>query len=263
MESNSYWESLKSYINGNTIHTFITRQEILALNNVKASTTADYYRNLLEKVGYLGKTNKPGIYCILKHIPSDLTAQGLRLEYENRFKISERTKESMNMSFTGTIENTLRIKYFRRKEGNGILEVLSYDNDLDKFLVNWYFGALRPFKVNRSYIKDFVPISKEEVEKILRQRCPRRDESVFGLTPGDNIDGWEEREKGLLFCSFCGSLHPDSVIKLLKDYGLRIIEPSTKNYKFYLNVKGKTYKYYRQHDTELFSKQMTELLNKI
>jgi hypothetical protein len=261
MESNSYWESLKFFINSKDIHSYIKRQAILALSNVKASTTADYYRNLLEKVGYIGKTNKPGIYCVLRLIPVDLSATDLRVLYETRFSDNsdERKKGVLKSSYL--VEEVLKIKYFKRTNNTTTLEVISYDNVKNKFLVHWVFGSIQPFKVDREFINkvDFIPANKEDIEKVERHRCPRRDESVAGLDKG-NLDGWEERQPGLRFCSFCGSLHPESFIDLIKQYGRSILESSIKNYKIYLNVNGNTYKYYRQHDTEGLIERVNDLL---
>ncbi len=89
--------------------------------------------------------------------------------------------------------------------------------------------------------------------------CPRR--------PGGNIfklpetDKWEIREDKLYHCSFCGSLHPDEVLKLIREHGFGIIEHSDKQYKWYLDVpKLGTLKYYRHHDTDEFINGYNNLL---
>jgi len=57
-------------------------------------------------------------------------------------------------------------------------------------------------------------------------------------------------------CSFCGSLHPDRVIELVKEHGIGIIESITKGYKWYVtrkdvpNASFGGIKYYRWHDVD-------------
>ncbi len=69
-----------------------------------------------------------------------------------------------------------------------------------------------------------------------------------------------------LCCSFCGSLNPDRVIDLIKQYGFSIINPSTKSYKWYverLHIPNASFggiKYYRWHDDEKFIKDYNDLV---
>ena len=83
------------------------------------------------------------------------------------------------------------------------------------------------------------------------QWCPRRGESPFGRKDGPfpGPDRWEKFKcNGDRVCSYCGSLHPDDMFRLVKmsaqasedaNYGAVVeIEPSDKNYKVYVNQPG-------------------------
>ena len=48
-----------------------------------SATTVDCNRNMSEKVGYLAKTNKSGIYRVVKHFAADYTVSQLRKDYEH------------------------------------------------------------------------------------------------------------------------------------------------------------------------------------
>ena len=83
---------------------------------------------------------------------------------------------------------------------------------------------------------------KDLVDELPEQMvCPRRDESP--AIPGYPAhDHWQRfKTNGDRVCSYCGSLHPDDFITLVKasaeaaedDLTAPIIDPSTKNYKIY------------------------------
>lgn len=69
-----------------------------------------------------------------------------------------------------------------------------------------------------------------------RQVCPRRHEGPVPCFCG-SYDVWEKRKDGHLHCSYCGSLHPETAIRLLEE-GARF-DRTTKSYKGYILVKGK------------------------
>ena len=96
------WNIFRDLVNSKPIGTEITRQEIL--NQVEkelveigktvrdyklgtvanfSSATLDTARNMSEKVGYLAKTNKSGIYRVVKHFAADYTVSQLRKDYDN------------------------------------------------------------------------------------------------------------------------------------------------------------------------------------
>jgi hypothetical protein len=95
--------------------------------------------------------------------------------------------------------------------------------------------------------------------------CPQRTPGPWAY--GDGPDTWKLIGKDKC-CSFCGSLHPDRVIELVKEHGTSIIEMSTKSYKLYINqpnVPNASFggiKYYRHHDTKEFVDQINELYKK-
>lgn len=65
----------------------ITRQDMLDHIKVEIDTfseaTVDCNRNMSEKVGYLDKTTKSGIYRVVKHFAADYTVSQLRKDYDN------------------------------------------------------------------------------------------------------------------------------------------------------------------------------------
>lgn len=95
-------------------------------------------------------------------------------------------------------------------------------------------------------------------------RCPRRDESPLGDRISPATDHWQKfKSNGDRVCSFCGSLHPDDMFRLVKasaegsadaDYHSVVsIEPSDKGYKVYVHQPGVRnaseggIKFYMQH----------------
>lgn len=104
-----------------------------------------------------------------------------------------------------------------------------------------------------------------ELEK---QTCPRRINELGPWEKKENVDYWRMIGSDKV-CSFCGSLHPDRVIELIKKNGIQIVERSTKSYKWYIhqeNVPNAMYggiKYYRFHDTDEFIKQYNEIIDSI
>ena len=95
------WSIFRDYVNSKPIGTEITRQQILSVVNLGmlkntasdmteeyklarfSATTVDCNRNMSEKVGYLAKTNKSGIYRVVKHFAADYTVSQLRKDYDN------------------------------------------------------------------------------------------------------------------------------------------------------------------------------------
>lgn len=162
--------------------------------------------------------------------------------------------------------------YYKRNNGSeAFLRVVDIHESGDPICV-WGFTTLLDDRTSFRYHhhefeKEFVAISEEEVNKLERQRCPRREEGVFSLEKDPLPDFWDVRANGDKTCSFCGSLHPESVIEILKKNGFGCIERSTKNYKWYINrpevhnAGGGGIKYYRQHDTEKFIAEYNSLLD--
>ena len=62
--------------------------------------------------------------------------------------------------------------------------------------------------------------------------CDRRLET--GRPLEENLDYWEIRGDDKC-CSYCGSLHPERVLELIKERGKEIFEKTTKPYKGYID----------------------------
>ena len=95
-----------------------------------------------------------------------------------------------------------------------------------------------------------------------KQTCPRRMLEMGPWEREEHLDCWERRRQDkpypsrerYLFkrepfrrCSFCGGIHPDDVVRLIKD-GV-VTQSTTKNYKRYLRIEGVEgcHKVYMQH----------------
>jgi hypothetical protein len=78
-----------------------------------------------------------------------------------------------------------------------------------------------------------------------RQTCPRRLLEFGPWLREEKLDYWERRRSGgkLRFCSFCGGLHPEDALGLVKTMDIRVI-PTDKRYKLYLEG-GDLFKYKR------------------
>lgn len=73
-------------------------------------------------------------------------------------------------------------------------------------------------------------------------------------------------------CSYCGSIHPDDLLELIKKYGFGVVGGTTKDYKWYVGMNSSVrrpnipnagfgaIKYYRWHDTDEFIAKYNELL---
>ena len=92
--------------------------------------------------------------------------------------------------------------------------------------------------------------------------CPRREESLF--TPS-NMDSWDKIGEDRV-CSYCGSLHPEDLNKLVKEQGIKVLETSSKLYKLYIkrpnihNAGQGAIKFYKQHwnnENKLYAEFLT------
>lgn len=98
-----------------------------------------------------------------------------------------------------------------------------------------------------------------------RQTCPRRMKDWGPWDRKAGLDHWE-RVGDDRVCSFCGSLHPDEMPTRMLADGLDAIDPSTKQYKWYLkkgarNASLGAIKYYRYHDTPELLAELKRLLD--
>jgi len=104
----------------------------------------------------------------------------------------------------------------------------------------------------------------QRVVGVKNYRCPSNN-GQFGETI---MDSWDTLGDDLV-CSYCGSMHPSSVLKAVKEHGKDIIEATDKSYKIYVTRKGVNnasfggIKYYRWHDTEEFVKEIRKILGHV
>lgn len=89
-------------------------------------------------------------------------------------------------------------------------------------------------------------MSDQNDPHLFNGRCPRDEAGpMFHQLPHqwnkgykrwkDPSDKWPDSETPKpRTCNYCGGAHPEDVLILIKDHGWRV-EPTTKNYKFYLN----------------------------
>jgi len=151
------------------------------------------------------------------------------------------------------------IDYYKRVNGSGHIVEHIGTHESGDFLIGQLFEQsekgyrAHPF----DFLKEYDKIDKSEVDALDRQTCPER--SLGGATTNTNIDFWKQDYdgKGFRKCSYCGSMHPEDALRLIKEHSTSIIEPATgKNYKWY--VYGE--KYYKWHNTPEFIKEYNTLL---
>jgi hypothetical protein len=113
----------------------------------------------------------------------------------------------------------------------------------------WYTGMVKgeACKYCGSIIErqpEFKELVDQQPEEFM---CLRRDEVPFQITPGP--DHWNKfKSNGDRVCSYCGSLHPDDMFRLVKacadsdpnaSYGSVVeVDPSDKSYKVYIHQPG-------------------------
>lgn len=92
------------------------------------------------------------------------------------------------------------------------------------------------------------------------QTCPRRMLEVGPWERAENLDHWQQRD-GQPCCSFCGSLHPDRFMELVRDGWL--VGPTDKPYKAYLSAPdgGREGKFYYLHLSDAQQGEFIELVN--
>ncbi len=108
---------------------------------------------------------------------------------------------------------------------------------------------------------------------VLDQTCPRRMNETGPWERTVNIDGWYTLPNGDRVCSFCGSLHPEDLEKVLDARiagdGNVHIEPCDKRYKIYIHREGirnaaeGAINFYMQHLTGMEEQRAAMILTKI
>ena len=144
--------------------------------------------------------------------------------------------------------------FYKRNNGSEALIQVVGTHESGDYLCLWAFNEGDPFRYHPyEFNKEFEPVTEEYINNIERQCCPGHYvvPEVFKFSvdkkTNPNPDRWDIRD-GIRTCSYCGSIHPDDLIKLLEEHGLGIIEESTKSYKWYINIpNGKYCKFYLVH----------------
>ena len=160
--------------------------------------------------------------------------------------------------------------YKRNNSSEYVIEVLGTQKNGD-YLCRWLFDDGKPFVYpKQEFTEEFIKLTKKEIiemSKVERHKCERRIKNQGNIINGIKPDYWRKYPNGDMVCSYCGSLHPDSVIAIVKEFGAGVIERSDKDYKWYINrptvanaLEGGI-KYYRQHDTPEFIKAILLLTN--
>ena len=159
--------------------------------------------------------------------------------------------------------------YLRNNGSQALIQVVGVHESGDALCL-WAFSQGEPFRYHPfEFNKEFVPTTEEYVNSIEKQLCPSHGEIdpvfVGSVDKEKNPlpDRWDLNEFGIRKCSYCGSIHPNDLIKSIKEFGLKIIEPTTKDYKWYVNLgPGQYHKFYLIHsEGTTFGQEYGELVN--
>ena len=149
------------------------------------------------------------------------------------------------------------INYLKRNNGSGhIVEHVGWHESGDYLLRLLFETHDKPFRQHKYEVEnEYHVIPKEEVDALEKQTCGRRMNDFGPWTHEENIDFWKPGEHRT--CSFCGSLHPDDVLSIVREHGPSAIGGTDKSYKWYIQH---TKKYYRHHDTQEFIDALNALM---
>lgn len=167
-----------------------------------------------------------------------------------------------------TTTNKKDRKFFERNNGSGaILEVVGETKEVYQCRWIWDSEIRPPFNyIKTEFDNEFVKISAASIEALHRHCCPSRIQDGRIEHEKENPDYWRVLANGDKTCSYCGSLHVDSVLKIVREYGVSVIEPTDKQYKWYISRSNVTnagqggIKYYRYHDTPEFIDEINKLI---
>lgn len=148
--------------------------------------------------------------------------------------------------------------WYKRNNGtNALIEVVGKHESGD-YLCRWAFDQGNPFRYHHhEFEQEFESVTQEYIDSIERHLCPDHGNipPVFAYSVEDKAskpDRWDIREiPGIRHCSYCGSIHPDDLIELIRKHGFGIIQKTDKSYKWYIRIPGHEgfcVKYYRSHD---------------
>lgn len=163
------------------------------------------------------------------------------------------------------------MNYLKRNNGSQhIVEHIGFHESGDYLLRQLFSNNDKGYRQHKYEVeKEYDVVDKSEIDKLQRQTCQRRINEFGPWEYKENLDYWKLHDNGDKTCSFCGSLHPDDVIKKIKQHGFGVIGGTTKGYKLYVGVNSSVrlnsdhgMKYYRQHDTDTFIEQWNNLIEK-
>lgn len=91
------------------------------------------------------------------------------------------------------------------------------------------------------------------------ETCPRRMLDLGPWKRAEGLDGYADGQYGGPHCTFCGSLHPDRFMELLREgWGLG---PTDKTYKAYLKGPAGETKFYYHHLSPEQRNEFIEMYN--
>jgi hypothetical protein len=151
------------------------------------------------------------------------------------------------------------IDYYKRVNGTGHIVEHIGTHESGDMIIGQLFGTTENGYRQHAYDfnKEYVKIDKTEVDALERQTCPSRMNQPGPFERTEGVDFWKEYEDKKT-CSFCGSLHPEEVLKTVKEQGFRGVERA-KSYKMYVGH----HKYYLWHNTPEFVEAYNSLITPI
>ena len=76
----------------------------------------------------------------------------------------------------------------------------------------------------------------------------------------EDTDSWYNDSNGVELCSYCRSISPSCLEKLINEFGYKIVQKSNKDYRLYVNVYGKQYHFYTCHSSNEFNETLYRLV---
>ena len=154
------------------------------------------------------------------------------------------------------------IDYYKRVNGSGhIVEHIGTHESGDLLIGQLFESSENGYRQHPyDFHQQFVKIDKSEVDALERTTCGSRNSQLGPFERGENLDHWRKEENGNRTCSFCGSLHPDDALEIIKEQGFGVISQA-KSYKWYVG-RGHN-KYYMWHNTPKFVEAFNSMISPV